>query len=426
MLIRLLFVSAFLLPLLGIVQMEAGEYGPSVGMQGYRNHATEAFLAFCLLALVSYKGLGRFLRPISNAAVDPSQVTQRYRRGLVLSAVVLGLSAAALLFLFGGLQTATGGVDRGVFRVNLGALGSLAYFLLKFLAPGILAALFMLRLDARAGVGSSALLGVCIVFAVAVALSFGFKSGIVTMMLPALLLARSRASPLVLALLLAAALAVVVGGYYLFEKLDETDLSFVLTLLETRLTTMTGDVAWLMWDLLSHGETLPGYAQTLPAVFGDRVLSLVTGVTPTSNAYEWVMLHSALIPTYLSGYSPEEIVEGHNNTATGFSEGILFAGYVGIAIFGVLSGVLARWTVHWVESALARRKVASAAVGACFAVHCVWAWFISGGINAWAHVSVAANLFLLYLVLSSLFGGRSQPANARGTLAPAPECGPVR
>ena len=195
----------------------------------------------------------------------------------------------------------------------------------------------------------------------------------------------------------------VFAGYFVFETLEETDIGFVFSLLFTRATVLTGDVSWRMWDLLMAGEPFPSYVATLPAMLGDRLLTAISGIGP-EQAYDWVMMHSSLVPTYLSGYSPEEIVEGgHNNTATSFSEGILFGGIPGIAVFAILTGMVLRVTISWLESAVAKGNYASACVAACFAVHCTWAWIISGGINMILHISVAFNLGLLYVILNLMF-----------------------
>jgi uncharacterized membrane protein len=115
------------------------------------------------------------------------------------------------------------------------------------------------------------------------------------------------------------------------------------------------------------------------------------------------MMHSALIPTYLSGYSPDEIVNGHNNTATSFSEGILFAGYLGILIFAILGGFVIRISIYWIEKAISRCQYVSASVSACFAINCVWSWVMSGGINTIFHISVLVNFAVLYVLLKLVF-----------------------
>lgn len=396
--------SALLLPFIGIMLMEGGEYGTSVGMEGYRNHASEAFAGFVLLVWLTFMFFGATLfRSPKAVQVEPVPDPVRFRKILRIGTAVLGAAALIMVFFFGGIHVIAGAMDRGEFRANLGLFGSLAYFIIKFLAPGIVAGILFFGRGVQKRTSDRIAMALAVVFAVLTALSFGFKSGLVTLFLPTLIAMQPRLT--LKRVLTGAALffGTVFAGYYAFETLEQTDISFVFSLLFTRLTVLTGDVSWRMWDLLMSGEQFPNYAATLPAMLGDRMLTAISGIGP-EQAYDWVMLHSSLIPTLLSGYSPEEIVEGgHNNTATSFSEGILFGGIPGIIVFAILTGLVLRMTISWLEKAIAKRNFASACVAACFAVHCTWAWIISGGINMILHISIAFNLGLLYLILSLMF-----------------------
>lgn len=392
--------------------METGEYGPSIGMEGYRNNATEAFLVFMFLAWVTYMFTGSTIFRSRNLhGAQPVADHRRFRQISAIGTGVLGCAAVVMVFFFGGIHVISGAVERGAFRANLGMFGSLAYFIIKYLAPGIIAGIFFFGRGVEKRLVDRCMMFLAIGFAAAIALSFGFKSGLVTLFLPTLIAIQPRVSIRRLIVWIALFFGVVMAGYYAFETLEQADLSYVFSLLLTRMTVITGDVSWRMWDLLVAGEQFPDYLPTLPAILGDRMLSAVSGVT-AEQAYEWVMLHSSLIPTYLSGYSPEEIVEGHNNTATSFSEGILFAGFLGIGVFAILTGFVTRMSIYWLENAVSKRNFASACVAACFTVHCTWAWIISGGINMILHISVAFNLGLLYLILNFMFKIKSARAPA--------------
>lgn len=409
MFIRLFLSSALILPLIGIMQMEAGEYGASIGMEGHRNYASEAFAAFMLLAWLAYLFFGATaFRPPAAAGAEPVPDVARFRSILTIGTWVLGIAALIMVFFFGGINVISGAMDRGLFRANLGMFGSLAYFIIKFLAPGIVAGILFFGRGVHKRAIDRIGIALAVAFAMLIALSFGYKGGLVTLFLPTLIAMQPKLTLKRILIGISMFFGTVFAGYFVFETLEETDISFVFSLLLTRVTVLTGDVSWRMWDLLMAGEPFPSYAATLPAILGDRVLSAISGIGP-EQAYDWVMLHSSLVPTYLSGYSPEEIVEGgHNNTATSFSEGILFGGIPGIAVFAVLTGLILRMTISWLENAVAKRNYASACVAACFAMHCTWAWIISGGINMILHISVAFNLALLYVILSLIFNAHRQ------------------
>ena len=402
MLLRLLFILAYLMPFVGIIAMEQGEFGGSVAEFGYRNYATEAFALFAIISLFAYKSFGSLLPALHSTSKSNINVNH-FRRGLIVSVVVLCLASFVILVFFNGINTILGNVERGAFRASLGPFGAVAYFILKFLAPGILAVAILFARSLKTTPMDYVLIILIFILSSLVALSFGFKSGIIIMILPSLVLIVNKVS-IRLALILSGIFTFIIfASYYLFESLDDDSTGFVLSLLIARLTVVQGAVPWKIWDILVNGEVFPSYLITLPAIFGDKFLSITTGITPENNAYQWVMMHSALIPTYLSGYSPAEIVGGHNNTATSFSEGILFAGYFGILVFAILGGIVIRISIYWIEQSVSKCHYVSASVAACFAVNCVWAWVMSGGINMIIHISVLVNFVALYYLLKLIF-----------------------
>jgi hypothetical protein len=402
MLLRLLFVLAFLMPFAGIIAMEQGEFGGSIAEFGYRNYATEAFALFMIITFFAYKLLGSIL-PRIYITRESSINDNRFRRGLILSVFVLCIASFIILIFFGGINTILGNVDKGVFRTSLGPFGAAAYFILKFLAPGILAVAMVSAKHIKTALIDYVLIISLLILSSLVALSFGFKSGIIILLLPSLVLVMNKLSIKNVLILSGLIVSLIFSGYYFFESLDNDSAEFVLSLIIDRLSVLQGAVPWKLWDMLLNGEAFPSYLNTLPAIFGDKFLSITTGITPENNAYQWVMMHSALIPTYLSGYSPDEIVNGHNNTATSFSEGILFAGYLGILIFAILGGFVIRISIYWIEKAISRCQYVSASVSACFAINCVWSWVMSGGINTIFHISVLVNFAVLYVLLKLVF-----------------------
>lgn len=390
------------MPFIGIILMEQGEFGGSIAEFGHRNYTAEAFALFGLISFITYKAVGRILPPLRNSFFVKINV-DRLRKGLFISVLVLGLASFVMVVFFGGINTILGNVERGAFRSNLGPFGSIAYFILKFLAPGILAISLIFAKNVKLRIKDTALIMVLFLLSSLIALSFGFKSGLIILILPSLILIINKVSMKFVLTLTSIFFLFIFFSYYFFESLDDNSSEFIISLLISRLTIVQGAVPWKMWEMLTSGEIFPSYINTLPAVFGDKFLSFTTGISASSNAYEWVMMHSALIPTYLSGYSADEIVDGHNNTATSFSEGILFAGYSGILLFSLFSGLIIRVSIYWVEKAISRAHYASASVAACFAINCVWAWVMSGGINMIFHISVLVNFATLYILLRLIF-----------------------
>jgi hypothetical protein len=402
MLLRLLFVLAYLMPFIGMIRMEQGEFGGSVAEFGHRNYASEAFAFFIIISFFAYKSLGSLL-PTIRSTRESTINLNRLRRGLIVSVFILCLASFVVLIFFDGINTILGNVERGAFRSSLGPFGALAFFILKFLAPGILAVAIISAKNIKIALRDYVLIVSLFILSSLVALSFGFKSGIVILMLPSLVLIVNKFSIRIALILGCIFTSLIFVSYLFFESLDDNSAGVVMTLIIDRLTIVQGAVPWKMWDMLDNEEAFPSYLRTLPAIFGDKFLSFITGITPENNAYQWVMMHSALIPTYLSGYSPDEIVNGHNNTATSFSEGILFAGYLGILIFAIFGGFVIRISIYWIEKAISKCQYVSASVAACFAVNCVWAWVMSGGINMIFHISVLVNFASLYVLLKLIF-----------------------
>jgi hypothetical protein len=240
-----------------------------------------------------------------------------------------------------------------------------------------------------------------------IALSFGFKAGIVLAFLPAAVVYFWRASDLwVIPLALAAVLFIYVG-YSFIDDTNPANMSAILSNLGYRLTVLQGDVAWKIWGLHQAGIPLPSYIETLPPILGDRLSGIMTGVD-RSAPVPWVLTHFGLMTTYLSGYPIDVIMAGHNNTATIFSEGVLAGGLVGVAVISCLAGLVTSAIYNYIDICLHRRRYIEAAIMSSFSIFGLMSWLLGGGITALVHISIMVGLVSSYYLLKFIEGRRQR------------------
>ena len=168
---------------------------------------------------------------------------------------------------------------------------------------------------------------------------------------------------------------------------------------------LQGDVAWKIWDLHARGESLPAYLVSLPAIFGDRIFTLATGID-RSMQLDWVTTHFGLLTTYLSGYPIHTIMAGHNNTATVFSEGVLIGGLSGAVGISVFAGLVTAALYRFMDVCLSRHRYVDAALASSYFVFALMAWLLGGGITAILHISILAGLVTGYVLLKIIEGRR--------------------
>lgn len=398
---RYIVIFCFVAPLIGIMQMEAGSYGGSVLQSGNPNNAAIAFLVG-MLAFAAALLLTRELRPFRFNWLTPLPAPVPNDRVWILATASLVAMALFTLFVSGGIDVLLRTIGRGDFRSGLGDNGAISYLILKYYSPAIMAYLALLYAR-RPWYDAAIPLAVPAIVVAVIALSFGFKSGVVLAFLPAAVVYFWRVPNWLVVPLAAAALAGIYVGYGFFDGLS--DPTVILNRLFYRLTVLQGDVAWKVWDLHVRGESLPGYLASLPAIFGDRVFTLATGIDRTMQL-DWVSTHFGLLTTYLSGYPIHVIMAGHNNTATIFSEGVLIGGLSGVIAISAFAGVLTAALYRFMELCLLRHRYVEASLASSYFVFALMAWLLGGGITAILHISILVGLITGYVLLKIIEGRR--------------------
>jgi hypothetical protein len=404
---RCIVLFCFLGPLIGIMRMEQGVFGGSVLQVGHPNNATLAFAAGALvfaLAMAAARGLLLFKFDALRALPPPIPS----KRGLHIAIAALLAMVAYTLFVAGGIHVIMRTVPRGEFRANLGDAGPLSYLCLKVYSPAILAYL-VLAYRNRPWREALVQLAIPAILVAMVALSFGFKSGIILAFLPASIVFSWRFSYAWILPLFAAALAAIYVGYAFFENISLGNCGVILDYVWYRLTVLQGDVAWKMWDLHQANFDFPNYGDTLPFILGDRVASVMTGIDRTT-PLAWVLTHFGLMVTYLSGYPIEQIMAGHNNTATIFSEGIVAGGLPGILIISALAGVLTYALYSFMDVCLRKNRYIEAAIASSYFVFGLMAWLLGGGITSVVHIAILVGGVTAYFLLKFIEGRRQVAA----------------
>nr|WP_295885349.1 hypothetical protein [uncultured Devosia sp.] len=398
---RYIVLFCFIAPLIGIVQMEAGSYGGSVLESGHPNNASLAF-GVGILAFAAALVLTRELRPFRFDWLSARPAPPPNDRIWILATASLVAMAVFTLFVSGGISVVLRTIGRGDFRSGLGDNGAISYLILKYYSPAVMAYLALLYAR-RPWYDAIIPLAVPAVLVALIALSFGFKSGVVLAFLPAAVVYFWRVSDWLVIPLAAVALAGIYLGYGFFDGLS--DPATILDRLFYRLTVLQGDVAWKIWDLHVRGDSLPGYLASVPAIFGDRVFTLATGID-SSMELDWVTTHFGLLTTYLSGYPIHVIMAGHNNTATVFSEGVLMGGLSGVIAISAFAGVLTASLYSFIQLCLHRHRYVEASLASSYFVFALMAWLLGGGITAILHISILVGLVTGYVLLKIIEGRR--------------------
>jgi hypothetical protein len=400
----LMYLSCFA-PLTGIWLMERGEFGRSIDEFGYPNGATLAFIFYLLVCfgVIVLVTRGTFFsnrvegESLGARGVNDVDFSPLGTRSLFLMLLFLLFT----VFFMGGHTVLSGSIGKGEFRSNLGGQGAIGYLILKYYAPAVFAFACIKFSRSQKLVKDRLLLAAIAGCLVLLAMSWGFKSGGILALLPGGVVIFWDAKPAKVLLFAVGSGFFLIFSYWFFDAHANFDLLNALEFLFVRLTILQGDVAWKMWDLYASNAEFPNYFVTLLPAVGDRLFSLLTGIT-IEQPYEWVMTHFGLLLTNLAGYPIHGILAGHNVTGTPFSEGIIAGGFVGIGVFGMLAGAVIGIVYLVLRHALAHGHDKIAATVACYSIMGVMAWIIGGSIVSLFHVSVIfgvlTNVLLLYFL----------------------------
>ena len=213
----IIILSSVLLPLIGVMRMEGGAFGNSIGMYGYPNGASVAYAMYALILLGAYFALR--LGPTVAPSVH-AQSESRFGIYAILLLVLLLLLLLVMLFGFGGYSIWLGQLGKGEFRANLGRFGAVAYLAINSLVPLLMAYASVLYRDPtqRRGWYDRSLLVVLFGLTLLIGSTWGFKATGVTMLLPALIVLFWSASTVRVMAASGAIMLTIVVFFYLFDS----------------------------------------------------------------------------------------------------------------------------------------------------------------------------------------------------------------
>jgi hypothetical protein len=396
-------------PLLGIVFMEGGEYGWSIGLEGHPNGASVAYVGYALIfVLFAFLGGMRW----KSQAVFPDTQTGKlevqygpYIAGVLLVECVL---LVILLFVFDGFRVWTGEIEKGVFRSNLGTFGSFVFMSTKFLIPGLLAygACLYLQVD-RKGTNRLFWWAACGV-AFVCGSTWGFKSTSMFMLFPSFLIIFWHITPRQVVLMGLAVVVSLVGFSFWFDAGSISDAN-VFESLWFRSTVLQGDVSWFVWEQFVRGETFPTYGWTLLTFVGDNIFTAVTGID-RSQTILWSEYHYDYMLNFLAGRPLYESSEGGSIIGTIFSEGLIAGGIPGLIFFAALGGLLVGWIFRELSRGIAEGRIVRVALLSTYFCWVVLPWINGGGIVQLFHVAIIAGMAAIYVAIMLLNGSVTRSA----------------
>ena len=300
------------LPLFGVMAMEAGEISPFIDEPGHANGASIAYAVHLLAFFFAFFWVLKRRRPAHLEAAPvrrirppPAAFIDRFAMITTMLFIVL---SALMVFAFGGIGVLTLEVDKAEFRISLGPLGAIMTLATKWAMPAMFAALMRAFSDLGWTSGRRLLAGVSALCICIVGASWGFKTTILAMFLPAFILLNWRLRPRTMLLLGAFILLNLVGLSLFFDQSE--DLGVALDALLFRLTALQGDLAWYTWDRVVNGMETPPYLRTYLPVFGDAVLRLMTGADPARDYAGWASYYFGPSMTLYGGYPVEGLMNG--------------------------------------------------------------------------------------------------------------------
>lgn len=181
--------------------------------------------------------------------------------------------------------------------------------------------------------------------------------------------------------------ATIVGLFFWFDQDTETYVT-ASEFLVRRLTTIQGDVAWLIWGMYADNESLPAYAKTLLVAFGDKIFTFISDIQKT-DYQTWVDYHYDLLVTVVAGVPLDQVEGGHSITGTPFAEGLIAGGGGGIVVFAIIGGVLTGWLYRVIARSLDGRAPMKAAIASTYAGVVLFPWLNTGAVVQLFHLTVA-------------------------------------
>jgi hypothetical protein len=392
------YIIAFAIgsPLWGIFLVEDGYYGISIGLAGYPNGATLAYVYYAALAIsIAYMLLPSFKNRCPREVVFKSTDISFARFSKML--IVITISSLIIFnFGYGAIDVWTGSIGKGEFRTKLGLFGAVPHLLTKTLLPALLAYAASLYVNAIKSKYNRNLLYLNMFLVFLFGASWGFKAAAVWMLLPSILIINWKISTYRMLIFILFFMASIFSFFYIFDFVDQQFFD-VAEILFVRLTVIQGDVSWLIWNYYKDGYSFPSYSHTLWAAFGDKALSLF-GVS-IENPENWMKYHYDWIITNLAGADLQTIADGHNITATPFSEGLIAGGALGLFSIAIFAGILIGYSYRILNYAIGKNQYFMSALGASYFCFNIFPWLNGGGLVQLFHIAVVFNFLVTAIVL---------------------------
>jgi hypothetical protein len=389
--IFVLMLAVTIGPLVGLLLLEAGAFGPDLNQYGYPNGASIAFVAHAAVFFVAFSLVVSAVPAVSRR---PSRHCHR-RAFQRLAWLALGTSLVCVAFVYwgaGAKEVVARHIERGEFRSQL-RYGYLAYLCRDFLVPGMTALVAFYYRRCPAGWDEHALMTLNLFVAGLSGWIWGYKASVIVVLFAPLVLLWPRPNLARVVAIGGAALGLMVLTTAFYNRISIGD---ALEILATRATVGSANGAWKVWDVVTtEGRQIPAYWPTLTSIAG-RQLASVFGFSDVITSYQTDF--TALLTAVTKDFNAGVDVSSSTVTGTLFSEAVLAAGIPGYLLFSLFAGLLVGFNAVWIRQSERLDAPASAAVGATYFGLSSFTWLNSGGIGAMLIVPFLVNYVLLYLV----------------------------
>ncbi len=422
---NLVFLLVTGLPLIGLIMMEGGAYGPDIYDFGHSNGASLAYAAhlavMCVAYAVTFTCLRTTVFPSARRSARTARAPLLYSvdayRWLAWSALLLNLVLLAFVFFVSGASNVVFGLmDRGQFRTQA-RFGYIAFLCRDFLSPMLSALVGFVYLRCEGGLRNRVLLGANLLVTATAGAIWGYRAAILMMLLPASLI-------LVRRMTVTRGVALIGGGLILIA-LSSTfyegyPFRVAVNGVLTRASVGTANAAWRVWDIeMTAPVLIPPYAPTLAAAFGTRI-SRVLGVDPdapldVSNPRDYGTLATLLAKNFSQG------VDATSNVTTGvFGEAVVALGAQGFLLMSLLAGLVVGLVRAVFEFGQQRHRPLIAVMAANYFMASVFSWLNSGGVTVLFFVPLLVNYLITYWAARMLLRRARVPIAFRRSSPPRP------
>lgn len=407
---KYLIYLILLLPLSGVWFMEQGVVSLSSYEIGYPNGALEMFLLYIFLVLSGFflvRKVGILRIPLKKNHLGRYNLAQASFIALSLNIAIMFI----ILFGFGSINVLLGNIDKGDFRINLGALGFVAMGISRWTCPALLAfSTYVYTKSKRKSLQNKILLLFHFFVCSFMAASWGFKSFALTILIPALIILywdvkiRQLAFMGIFAACSILFFALIFDGgninltdffekEELFKHLGEED---ALTAILYRATVLQGDISWIMWERYTSGVEFPTYWWNLLSAFGNNISGLFLS-SEEITYYNYTNQLTA-IATQRSVFSLDG---SYNVTGTVFSEGIMIGGVKGLIGLSIFAGLLVGFNYKLILHSILKNRIVIASVGSVYYFN-IFGWLNGGNMVGLFHFSYIVFILLTIITLEGI------------------------